>query len=130
MWSMVAQRLIQIAPPAATPDQLRQRVEATWSAVPQEHIQSLSESMPRRGSAVISNNGVATLNTLLHSTHSEHSTTTALYYTSQKSIKFNHLILGQHVIYKINFAVLSLVFLCVAFTVASSVYKPACEMIS
>ncbi|GFU40400.1 transposable element Tcb2 transposase [Trichonephila clavipes] len=28
-----------------------------WSAVPQEHIQSLIESMPRRGSAVISNNG-------------------------------------------------------------------------
>ncbi|GFV68268.1 transposable element Tcb1 transposase [Trichonephila clavipes] len=41
MWSMVVQRLTQITPPAATPDQLWQRVEATWSAVPQEHIQSL-----------------------------------------------------------------------------------------
>ncbi|GFY29496.1 transposable element Tcb1 transposase [Trichonephila clavipes] len=41
MWSMVAQRLTQITPPAATPDNLWQRVEATWSAVPQEHIQSL-----------------------------------------------------------------------------------------
>ncbi|GFV58489.1 transposable element Tcb1 transposase [Trichonephila clavipes] len=34
MWSMVAQRLNQITPPAATPDQLLQRVEAAWSAVP------------------------------------------------------------------------------------------------
>ncbi|GFT84539.1 transposable element Tcb1 transposase [Trichonephila clavipes] len=57
MWSMVSQRLTQITPPAATPDQLWQRVEATWSVVPQEHIQSLFESMPRRVAAVISNNG-------------------------------------------------------------------------
>ncbi|GFX32395.1 transposable element Tc1 transposase [Trichonephila clavipes] len=57
MWSMVAQRLTQITPPAATPDQPWQRVEATWSAVPQEHIQSLFESMPRRVATVISNNG-------------------------------------------------------------------------
>ncbi|UYV71212.1 hypothetical protein LAZ67_8002204 [Cordylochernes scorpioides] len=34
--------------PAATPDQHWQRVEAAWSAVPQEHIQSLFESMPWR----------------------------------------------------------------------------------
>ncbi|GFV12055.1 transposable element Tcb1 transposase [Trichonephila clavipes] len=51
MWSMVAQRLTQITTPAATPDQLWQRVEAAWSAVPQEHIQSLFESMPRRVAA-------------------------------------------------------------------------------
>ncbi|GFV64018.1 transposable element Tcb1 transposase [Trichonephila clavipes] len=57
MWSMVAQRLIQITPPAATPYQLWQRMEAAWSAVPQEHIQSLFESMPRRVPAVITNNG-------------------------------------------------------------------------
>ncbi|GFU96787.1 transposable element Tcb1 transposase [Trichonephila clavipes] len=43
MWSMVSQRLNQITPPAVTPDQLWQRVEAAWSAVPQEHIQSLYE---------------------------------------------------------------------------------------
>ncbi|GFT21733.1 transposable element Tcb1 transposase [Trichonephila clavipes] len=54
---MVAQRLTQITPLAVTPDQLWQRVEAAWSAVPQEHIQSLFESMPRRVAAVISNNG-------------------------------------------------------------------------
>ncbi|GFV65214.1 transposable element Tcb1 transposase [Trichonephila clavipes] len=57
MWSMVAQQLTQITPPAATPDQLWQRVEAAWSAVPQEHIQSLFEAMPRRVAAAISNNG-------------------------------------------------------------------------
>ncbi|GFU38309.1 transposable element Tcb1 transposase [Trichonephila clavipes] len=47
--------LVRIA--AATPDQLWQRVEAAWSSVPQEHIQSIFESMPRRVAAVISNNG-------------------------------------------------------------------------
>ncbi|GFW15296.1 hypothetical protein TNCV_3740001 [Trichonephila clavipes] len=41
----------------ATPDQLWQRVEAARSAVPQEHIQSLFESMSRRVAAVISNDG-------------------------------------------------------------------------
>ncbi|GFX51691.1 transposable element Tcb1 transposase [Trichonephila clavipes] len=34
MWPMVAQRLTQITPPASTPDQLRQHMEAAWSAVP------------------------------------------------------------------------------------------------
>ncbi|GFW65887.1 hypothetical protein TNCV_587131 [Trichonephila clavipes] len=48
MWSMVAQRLTQITPPAATPDQLWQSVKAAWFAVPQEHIQSLFESIPRQ----------------------------------------------------------------------------------
>ncbi|GFX64312.1 transposable element Tcb1 transposase [Trichonephila clavipes] len=57
MWSMVAQRSTQTTPPAATTDQLWQRVEVAWSAVPQEHIQSLFESMPRRVAAMISNNG-------------------------------------------------------------------------
>ncbi|GFY21379.1 transposable element Tcb1 transposase [Trichonephila clavipes] len=57
MCSMVAQRLTQITPPAATPDQLWQRVNAALSAVPRDHIQSLFESMPRRVAAVISNNG-------------------------------------------------------------------------
>ncbi|GFX51697.1 integrase catalytic domain-containing protein [Trichonephila clavipes] len=57
MWFMVAQRLTQITPAVATPDQFWQRVEAAWSAVPQERIQSLFESIPRRVAAVISNNG-------------------------------------------------------------------------
>ncbi|GFV22148.1 transposable element Tcb1 transposase [Trichonephila clavipes] len=38
MWSVVAQRLTQITPPAATPDQLWDRVQAVWSAEAQEHI--------------------------------------------------------------------------------------------
>ncbi|GFX41932.1 transposable element Tcb1 transposase [Trichonephila clavipes] len=57
MWSMVAQRLTQITPPDATQDQLWQRVDTAWSAVPQEPIQSLFESMPRRVAAEISNHG-------------------------------------------------------------------------
>ncbi|GFV24170.1 transposable element Tcb1 transposase [Trichonephila clavipes] len=57
MRSMIAQRLIQITPPAATPDQLWQCVEAAWSAVPHEHIQSLFESISRRVAVAISNNG-------------------------------------------------------------------------
>ncbi|GFT38634.1 transposable element Tcb1 transposase [Trichonephila clavipes] len=57
MWSMVAQPLNQITPPAAPPDQLWQRVEAAWSAVSYEHFQSLFESMSRRVATVFSNNG-------------------------------------------------------------------------
>ncbi|GFW58571.1 transposable element Tcb1 transposase [Trichonephila clavipes] len=54
---IVAQLLTLIALPAATRDQFWQRVEAAWSAVPQEHIQNLFESMPGRVAAVISKNG-------------------------------------------------------------------------
>ncbi|GFU27495.1 transposable element Tcb1 transposase [Trichonephila clavipes] len=109
MWSMVAQRLIHITPPAAIPVKLLKCVEAAWSAVPQEHIQSLFESMPRRVAAVISNNGGYSGYLFWQEAHF-----TEFY-------KFNHLILGQHVIYKMNFVVLGLVFLGVEFTVASSV---------
>ncbi|GFW85328.1 transposable element Tcb1 transposase [Trichonephila clavipes] len=109
MWSMVAQRMTQITPPTDTPDQLWQRMGAAWSAVPQKHIQSLFELMPRHVAAVISNNGGNSGFSFWQEPHF-----TEVY-------KFNHLILGQHVIYKINFAVLSLIFLGVAFTVASSV---------
>ncbi|GFX73698.1 transposable element Tc1 transposase [Trichonephila clavipes] len=112
MWFMVAQRLTQITPPAATPDQLWQRMEAASSAVPLEHIQKLFESMPRRVSAVIINNGGNYVYLFWQEIHF-----TEVY-------KFNHLILGQHVIHKIYFVVLTLVFLSVAFTVASCVYQP------
>ncbi|GFT05619.1 uncharacterized protein TNCV_1044831 [Trichonephila clavipes] len=105
---MVAKRLTQITPSAATPNQLWQRVEAAWSAVPQEHIQSIFELMPRRVATVISNNGGYSGYRFWQEPHF-----TEVY-------KFNHLILGQHVIYKINFVVLSLVCLGIAFTVASS----------
>ncbi|PRD38251.1 UNVERIFIED_CONTAM: hypothetical protein NCL1_04034 [Trichonephila clavipes] len=43
--------------PSCPTRSLWQRVEAAWSAAPQEHIQSLFESMPRRVAMVISNNG-------------------------------------------------------------------------
>ncbi|GFX05966.1 transposable element Tcb1 transposase [Trichonephila clavipes] len=56
IWSKVAQRLTQITPPAATPDPLWKGVEAAWSAVPQEHIQNLFESMFRSVAAVIFSN--------------------------------------------------------------------------
>ncbi|GFW24103.1 transposable element Tcb1 transposase [Trichonephila clavipes] len=55
VWSRVAQRLTQTIPPAATPDQLWQRVEAAWSDVPQEHIQSIFESMARCVAEICSN---------------------------------------------------------------------------
>ncbi|GFW13807.1 hypothetical protein TNCV_1670231 [Trichonephila clavipes] len=61
---MVVQRLTQITPPAATPDQLRQREEAAWSVVPREHMQSLIESMRRRVAAVISYNGEKSIGSL------------------------------------------------------------------
>ncbi|GFV18806.1 hypothetical protein TNCV_4756931 [Trichonephila clavipes] len=49
--------LHQITPPAATQDELWQRSEAAWSAIPKYLIRSLFESMSRRVAAVISNNG-------------------------------------------------------------------------
>ncbi|GFV57749.1 transposable element Tcb1 transposase [Trichonephila clavipes] len=42
MWFMVAQRLTQVTPPAATTDHIWKRVEAAWSAVPpRTHPKSL-----------------------------------------------------------------------------------------
>ncbi|GFW63576.1 transposable element Tcb1 transposase [Trichonephila clavipes] len=57
IWSMVAHQLTQITTPAVKLDQLWQRVEDSMFAVPQEHIQSLFESMPWHVTAGISNNG-------------------------------------------------------------------------
>ncbi|GFV69227.1 hypothetical protein TNCV_3861501 [Trichonephila clavipes] len=65
--------------------------------------------MPRRVAAVIANNGGYFGYSFWQESH------------FPEVYRFNHLILGQHVIYKINFVVLSLVFLGVAFTVARSV---------
>ncbi|GFS66290.1 transposable element Tcb1 transposase [Trichonephila clavipes] len=56
VWSMLAQQLA----PAGTPDLLWRYVEAAWTAVPQEYIQRLFTSMPRRVAAVIANNGGCT----------------------------------------------------------------------
>ncbi|GFV07962.1 transposable element Tcb1 transposase [Trichonephila clavipes] len=57
VWSMLAQRLTQDTPPAATPDQHWQHVEAVRTVVSQGCIQSLFDSMPRRVVAVIANSG-------------------------------------------------------------------------
>ncbi|GFW95988.1 transposable element Tcb1 transposase [Trichonephila clavipes] len=59
-WREDAEQLRYTPPdytPAVPPDQLWQRMEACWSAVPPKHIQSLFESIPKRVAAVISNNG-------------------------------------------------------------------------
>ncbi|GFV07050.1 uncharacterized protein TNCV_1850541 [Trichonephila clavipes] len=85
--------------PAATPDQLWQRVEAAWSAAPKNTSKVFFESMLRRVAAVISNNGALATD----SGRKQHFT---------EVYKFNHLMLGQHVIYKINFVVLSCLSWC------------------
>ncbi|GFW85737.1 hypothetical protein TNCV_853861 [Trichonephila clavipes] len=48
---MLAQRLARNTPPATTPEQLWQYVEAAWSAVAQGHIQSLRFYTEACGSA-------------------------------------------------------------------------------
>ncbi|GFX28934.1 transposable element Tcb1 transposase [Trichonephila clavipes] len=56
VWSIHAQQA-RNTPPAATPDQLRQYMEATWTAEPQGYAQRLFDSMPRHVAVVIANNG-------------------------------------------------------------------------
>ncbi|GFU79738.1 hypothetical protein TNCV_3133161 [Trichonephila clavipes] len=58
VWSMLARNDWPVfPPPAATPDQLWQYVEAAWTAVPQKYFQSLLDSMQMRVAAVMANNG-------------------------------------------------------------------------
>ncbi|GFY21256.1 transposable element Tcb1 transposase [Trichonephila clavipes] len=52
VWSMLAQRLVR-----DTPDQLWKYVEATFTAVLQEHIQNHFDCMPKCVGAIIANNG-------------------------------------------------------------------------
>ncbi|GFT73326.1 RNase H domain-containing protein [Trichonephila clavipes] len=51
---MVAQRLTQITPVAATPDQIWQRVEAAWCAIPQEVSLNECRGVWQRGPSVAS----------------------------------------------------------------------------
>ncbi|GFX08326.1 transposable element Tcb1 transposase [Trichonephila clavipes] len=51
--SMLTQRLVQHS---AIPDQLWQYEETGWTAVPEEYIQSLIDSLPRRVAVVIAIN--------------------------------------------------------------------------
>ncbi|GFS65329.1 hypothetical protein TNCV_2451521 [Trichonephila clavipes] len=52
-WSMFAERLARHHIPVTTVDELYHRVEAAWASVPVHANQTLSNSMPRRISAVI-----------------------------------------------------------------------------
>ncbi|GFW37804.1 transposable element Tcb1 transposase [Trichonephila clavipes] len=54
VWSILAQRLTQDTPPAATPDQLWQYVDCV---PPKDTFNHLFDSMPRRVAAVIANTG-------------------------------------------------------------------------
>ncbi|GFT77296.1 uncharacterized protein TNCV_3033081 [Trichonephila clavipes] len=80
-------------PPAATPDQLWLNVEAAWTAIPQGYIQSFFDSMPRRETVFIANNGGTTITADF-----------AIIHTSQEAVILT-LIFIQQVICKINFAV-------------------------
>lgn len=57
VWSVIGERLARHDAPACTPDELWLRVEAAWAAIPQQQIQSLFYSMPRRVAAVIDSRG-------------------------------------------------------------------------
>ncbi|GFW19747.1 uncharacterized protein TNCV_1606371 [Trichonephila clavipes] len=54
---MAAERLARHHTPVTTVDELWHRVEAAWASVPIHAIQSLSDSMARRRSAVITARG-------------------------------------------------------------------------
>ncbi|KAJ8885869.1 hypothetical protein PR048_012075 [Dryococelus australis] len=53
VWDMVARRLVHRVPPATTVDALWTRIQNAWREIPQEHIQVLFDSMPRRLGALI-----------------------------------------------------------------------------
>ncbi|GFX91792.1 transposable element Tcb1 transposase [Trichonephila clavipes] len=114
MWSMLAHRLVQYTPPA-TADQLWQYVEAAWTAVPQGYIPKLFDSMLRREAAVIAYNDGHTNYRFCHHPH------------VKRGCNFNRLIFVQHIICQINFTMISLVLLGVAFCVASSICICLCE---
>ncbi|GFX17287.1 uncharacterized protein TNCV_1596091 [Trichonephila clavipes] len=107
---MLAQLLARDTPYAATPDQLWQYVEAPWTAVSRGYTRSSFDSMPRRVTAVVNNNDD---NTNYRFCHQPHVT---------RGCNFNRLIFVQNVICQLNFVVLCLVLLGVAFCVASSVF--------
>ena len=48
VWEMVGQRLIRQDPPAPPLDVLWTRIQTAWRDIPQEDIQGLFDSMPRR----------------------------------------------------------------------------------
>ncbi|KAJ4439760.1 hypothetical protein ANN_07888 [Periplaneta americana] len=53
VWDMVGRQLVRHGPPAPTLDTLWSLIQTAWREIPQEHIQALSDSMPRRLEALI-----------------------------------------------------------------------------
>ena len=60
VWYMVGRRLICQGPPASTLDALWTRIQTAWRYIPQEDIQGLFDSMPRRLETLIAAHGVFT----------------------------------------------------------------------
>ncbi|GFW21756.1 transposable element Tcb1 transposase [Trichonephila clavipes] len=48
MWDLVGRRLARDPRPAASKDELLQRIQAIWNSIPQADIKNLFDSMPRR----------------------------------------------------------------------------------
>ena len=57
IWDMVVRRLIRQGPPAPTLDALRTRIQTARRHIPQEDIQGLFDSMPRRIETLIEAHG-------------------------------------------------------------------------
>ncbi|GFT56793.1 uncharacterized protein TNCV_1268851 [Trichonephila clavipes] len=85
---MPAQRLAWDTPPASTPNQLWQYVEAAWTALPQGYIESLFDSVPRRVAVVIANNGSCTNYLFCHHSHITRGSTRGLLATDH--VILNH----------------------------------------
>ena len=57
VWDMVGRRLIRQGPPAPTLDALFTCIQTAWRDIPQENIQDLFDSMPRRIETLIAAHG-------------------------------------------------------------------------
>ena len=57
VWYMVGRRLIRQGPPSPTLDALWTRIQTAWRDIPQEDIQDLFDSMPRRIETLIAAHG-------------------------------------------------------------------------
>lgn len=57
VWDLVGRRLARDPRPTDSIDELWVRIETIWNALPQEDIQNLFDSMPRRIAALIKARG-------------------------------------------------------------------------
>ncbi|GFT82473.1 transposable element Tcb1 transposase [Trichonephila clavipes] len=53
VWDLVCRRLARDPRPGASKDEFLLRIQAIWNSLPQEDIQNLFDSMPRRIAALI-----------------------------------------------------------------------------